>query len=388
MSETTDDPSAESSEAGENSGDHDGEDDPLATRTENYVQILDPEGDEDSEELVPVLWGRFWGTRDADSVAFYWSFKQELFQESDPFEDQRDPHEEGEKDDNGPEDGENEDVTSEEEDLFSNELYAVFGDTAKLEPYDPALRRGEFRTRLLDYTVDETPIPQVMLKDLTSTISAYLEKPKVVWLRDFIESENHSDLNAWFSRLLEEFDGDNEYRYELRAQLIDPRNDSITVKGPSSVDESESDEASEGEKSVRTLDVSLMTDPSNGTIPRDLSEGMEVVYRIVGNVDFLPEKLIDRERQEPASTPMTGPVVSIERNPDIPEDRDAKPENYSRVEVEIEPEIHGEGLAFKDDRIKVPLEEDESEDTATRDLIFLGILLGLLLIIGLLILSL
>lgn len=376
----------------ETNGDEGNDQDSLDVQNENYVQVLDPLGDPESDDLVPALWGRFWGISEGHSMAFYWSFNPGALSNSSSFAennhtDEPSPDEEsdGDEDGNGGEENDRDETSGE---LFDDALYAIFGNPSSLEEYDPGLRRVAFKKRLLDYTIDDAPVPGVILEDMRDTMESYLEKPKIIWLRDFIKSNEHSEINGWFTRLLEEFD-DDEYRYQLRAQLIDPdaEEDELLEQGP--IEEppgaSEEDETEE-ESSVRTLDISVMTDPTNGVQSEDLAEGMEIFFRIVGNVDFLPEELIDRDRQEPASTPMTGSIVSIESNPEIPGDRDADPKNYRMIEVEIEPEIHGEGLAFKDDRIKVPVEDEEEFEFETGDVLLLGVLVSILLLIGLLIL--
>lgn len=356
----------------------------LDVNNENYVQVLDPQTDTENDELTPALWGRFWGMGSGNAVAFYWVFDPELLRADDDFDD---PIPADNEDGNPESAADDEETTEGSSELFDESYFAVFGEPASLETYDPSLTRGAFKKRLLDYTVADVPVPKVAIEDLRETIEDYLEKPKVVWLEDFISSNDTAEINGWFSRLLEELE-DDDYRYQLRGQLIDPEAEDEQLERQTSSEIQENEAEEDDGSSAQVLNISLMTDPTNGVEPTELLEGMEVYFRIVGNVDFLPEKLIDRERQEPASTPMTGSIVSIESNPDIPGDRDAEPENYRMLEVEIEPEIHGEALAFKDDRIKVPIDDDDEDDFETRDIILLGVIVGILVLILVLLFSL
>lgn len=334
---------------------------------DNEIILPEPEVDPEGESARLAVWGRLGSHGESEPLAVYWEIGTELLDEGDA-------------------DGDDEGNPERTVPLEENYVAILSGDT-DLTNYNPNLPLDEFYRRLLDYRVDETPTPETALAEYREAFEEYLNEARFNWLKQFVREGDEDELANWFEGFLEEVFPEGLPHYRLNVTFARPDThpeesleetvEDSGAPGDTEVPEESPDEDSGG----TTLDISLMTDPEDGVRAPRLRVGQEVFLRIVGpGVEHLPEDLIERERSSPSSVPMVGPVTDINERPDVSEKIDSDPENYREIKVRIEPGISGVGLVFRDDRIKVPVDEEEQSDLS-QDLLLMGSLLAILLVV-------
>lgn len=321
-------------------------------------RIREPEVDPREEDAVLVLWGRYDSLGEAEPLLVFMELDEALSTE---------PEEEGEEDE------ENQTRTL---DLRENLMGVPSAD--KKNHYDPSLDWKEFYSRLIDYNVVSQSIPEATLQDYRDTIQSYVNEVRIQWLNDFVDSENEDEIENWLDALRDEFFSPELGYYELNLQFVDPEGKTQNDNAPDGPSV-ETPEDTEESQPPATVKVSYVTNPTEGIPASSLNVGQEVYFRIIGEaVQQLPDELVDDDKSKPCSVPMVGPITDIEDDPDQAKNLDSDSKDYRNIAVEIEPSITGSSLVFKDDHIKVPV-EDSDDPIASTDLVLFGILLVVVL---------
>lgn len=352
--------------------------------SDSFVEIKEPEVDLEYELPNIAIWGRFWSMVEAEPIAVYSEVDPDFFENGDEEQifDEVDEFE-----------SENEMATSP---LNKNKVVILHGNEM-LQEYDPLIiDREEFQRRILSRTLADTPTPEKTLEQYREFIRNYFTKSHLEELDALMRDEDIRQLEEWFSGLLSKFFSEELQHFEMCLQFIESDKEppdsadggSRQGKQNDGAEEDESGDSKIDERIAegKLVDISMVNSPSEGVKTPDLTPGLEVYFRMVGEeVENLPDDLIDQQRNNPASVPMVGPILKIDDSPELPEGSEADPENYQTVIVEIEPNIFGGALAFKDDKIKI-VKDEEDEENEIGDEIYLGFAVFVILLIILIIL--
>ncbi|GEM_PF-7083097 len=255
-----------------------------------------------------LLWGRFWATMDNLAAAFYI------------------------------------DINTEKQRVNTFRL-AIFSDFARLDEYNPRHSPQRFEDMLLSYNISDVPVPKVTLTEIKTQFKSEITSAgEIDKLYKLLNNKNSEGFESWAKTFFQKFVDKGEVEYHVRGWLTDPKNLKESSEELENVDPS-SDE-------ITKVQVIYINSPLGGKLPTELEVGDEVHVRIVGSaVEKLPDYMRD-DSNEKRSVPVKSWVHSIEDNPDLPPQFDGESKNYFRITTELEAGVFGEGLVFKDERLK------------------------------------
>ncbi len=273
----------------------------------SWAKIETPQVEDESTPHC-LLWGRFWATMDNLAAAFYI------------------------------------DINTEQNKVDTFHL-AIFGDFSRLDEYNPRHNPERFENLLVSYNISDVPIPQLTLSETKNDFKSKItESGEIDKLYNLLKNEEKESFQSWAKSFFNNFVDQGEVEYHVRGWLADP----TSLKESSTELEETSPSPAEGTK----VQVTYINSPLGGKLPSELTAGDEVHVRIVGSaVEKLPDYMRD-ESNGKRSVPVKSWVHSIETEPDLPPQFDGESENYFRVTTELEAGVFGEGLVFKEERLK------------------------------------
>lgn len=303
----------------------------------SWVEIRPPAVGE-GEKPYYMIWGRFWGTLDDLTAAFFWVFSPDEI----------------------------------ELDTFR---LAIFGDYTGLENFDPRMDPDDFESRLMSYSISDAPVPQITLNETRDAIEEELsQEDQKKELGEILSEENEKEFKAWcenlFNSLVEQ--GGTEFHVRGRATSQESMKSARNTAGqqPTQVEQDEG----------TTVPVTFINSPMHGVTPPELQINDLVHVRVVGEaVQKLPEHMIDEDKQN-RSVPVQSWIHEIDSSPDLPPDFDGNREEYFEITTELDTGIFGKGLIYKNEQIKTkkPEEKTNLKQEEILSLIVLTVLLGII----------
>ncbi len=299
------------------------QDETALEESDSWVEVLPPEFEE-NDKIYFLIWGRFWATLEDLTAAFYVLFSPD-------------------------------DI---ELDTFR---VAIFGDYTGLQNYDPRLEHENFESRLMSYSISDAPVPQITLNETKKAIENYLKmEDRQEALEEVLTQENQANFKLWCENLFNNLVDQGTTEFHVRGRAVN-RN---FLKG----EKSEVSSTHISPENATTVPVTFINSPMAGKSPEELQKRDEVHVRVLGSaVQKLPEHMIDPEQND-RSVPVQSWIETIDPKPSLPPDFDGNPKDYFKITTELDTGIFGEGLVYKNEKIKS--EEPDSDMNLRQEEIF------------------